>query len=161
MYDNTTEENVINHMGTCHSDFCDSVAKETDLGMVCIDHNIWLSATHIPGKQNLNADFEFRRNQGAFEWRHDKGSLICALERLDFKPDLDLFASRINHQFSHDVSYRPCPEAIEIDAFSLNWSNLNFYAFAPFSVFPQCSTSWWPREHRGFARSRTGKQNPV
>ena len=34
------------------------------------------------------------------------------------------------------MSYRPDPEAIAIDAFSLNWSNLNFYSFPPFSVFP-------------------------
>ena len=34
------------------------------------------------------------------------------------------------------MSYRPDPEAIAIDAFSLNWSNLNFYAFPPFSVIP-------------------------
>ena len=34
------------------------------------------------------------------------------------------------------MSYRPDPEAIAIDAFSLNWSNLNFYAFLPFSNFP-------------------------
>jgi len=55
---------------------------------------------------------------------------------LDFKPDVDLFASRINHQSPHCVFYRPGPEAIAIDAFSLNWSNLNFYAFPPFSVIP-------------------------
>ena len=40
MCDNTTAENVINHMGTCHSDSCDSVTKKTDLGMVCIDHKM-------------------------------------------------------------------------------------------------------------------------
>ena len=34
------------------------------------------------------------------------------------------------------MSYRPDPEAIAIDAFSLNRSNLNLYAFPPFSVIP-------------------------
>ena len=90
----------------------------------CIDRKIWLSAAHIPGKQNLIADFESRRNQRASEWRLDRASLICALQRLHFKPDVDLFASRINHQFPLYVSNRPDPEAIAIDAFSLNWSNL-------------------------------------
>ena len=34
------------------------------------------------------------------------------------------------------MSYRPDPEAFAIDAFSLDWSNFNFYAFPPFSVIP-------------------------
>ena len=122
MCDNTTAVNVVNHMGTSHSDSCNSVAKE--IWEWCIDCKIWLSAAHIPGKQNLIADFESRRNQRASAWRLDKASLICALERLDFKLDIGLVASRINHQFPHYVSHRPDPEAFAIDAFSLNWSNL-------------------------------------
>ena len=123
MCDNTTAGTVINHVGTSHSDSCNSVAKE-----------IWLSAAHIPGKQNLFADFESGRNQRASEWRLEKAKLIYALEVLDLKPDMGLFASRINHQFPHYVSHRPDPEAIATNAFSLNWSNLKFYAFPPFSV---------------------------
>ena len=134
MCDNTTAVNVINHMGTSHSDLCNSIAKE--IWEWCIVRKIWLSAAHIPGKQNLIADFESRRNQRESEWKLDKLSLFIALERLDFKPDIDLFASRINHQFPKYVSYRPDPEAFAIDAFSLDWSNFNFYAFPPFSVIP-------------------------
>ena len=92
MCDNTTAVNVINHLGTSHSDSCNSIAKE--IWEWCIDHKIWLSAAHIPGKQSLIADSESRRNQRESEWRLDKASLICALERLAFKPDIDLFASR-------------------------------------------------------------------
>ena len=97
MCDNTTAVTVVNHMGTSHSDSCNSEAKE--IWEWCIDCKIWLSAAHIPGKQNLIADFESCRNQRASEWRLDRASLICALQRLHFKPDVDLFASRINHQF--------------------------------------------------------------
>ena len=32
------------------------------------------------------------------------------------------------------MSYRPDPNAIAINAFSLDWANLKFYAFPPFSV---------------------------
>jgi len=112
-------------MGTSHSNSRNFVAKE--IWEWCIDRKIWLTAAHVPGKQILIADFEFRRNQRASEGRLHRASLICALERLD---------SRINHQFPHYVVYRPDPEAIAIDAFSLNWSNLNFYALPPFSVIP-------------------------
>ena len=172
MCDNTTAVTVVNHIGTSHSDSCNSVAKE--IWESCTDRKIWLSAAHIPGKQNLIADFESRRNQRASEWRLDRASLICALQRLHFKPDVDLFASRINHQFPLYVSYRPDPEAIAIDAFSLNWSNLNFYAFPPFSVIPTvlnklmtegaqgiCVLPDWPTQPWYPRALQLLKQNPV
>ena len=46
---------------------------------------------------------------------------------------MDLFASRINTQVQKFVSYRPDPEACFINAFSLNWENILWYAFPPFS----------------------------
>ena len=89
--------NVINHMGTSHYVPCNSLVKE--IWEWCIARQIMISAAHIPGKNNLIADFESRRNQRESEWQFDKVSLCNALETLDVKPDVDLFASRINHQF--------------------------------------------------------------
>lgn len=71
-----------------------------------------MSVTHIPRKQNPVADFESRRNQREAEWWLDKAALQNALSRLNFQPDIDLFASCIN--------YRPDPEAFTIDAFPYN-----------------------------------------
>ena len=34
-------------------------------------------------------------------------------------------------------SWHPDPRARAIDAFTLDWSNMFFYAFPPFSVIPQ------------------------
>ena len=59
-------------------------------------------------------------------------SLRClhqSLNLLSFKPDLDLFATQINRQFSDYVAYRPGPGAKFIDAFTIDWSGLKFYAF--------------------------------
>ena len=134
MCDNTTAVNVINHMGTSHSDSCNSLAKE--IWEWCIARDIWVSVAHIPGKQNLVTDFESRRNQREAEWRLNKAALQNALSRLNFRPDIDLFASRINYLFPKYVSYRPDPEAFAIDAFSLQWSKLDFYTFPPFNVIP-------------------------
>ena len=47
-----------------------------------------------------------------------------------------LFAQLKCQSLAHTSSYRPDPEAIATDAFSLNWSNLKFYAFPLFSVTP-------------------------
>ena len=64
-------------------------------------------------------------------------SLRClhqSLNLLSFKPDLDLFATQINRQFSDYVAYRPDPEAKLIDAFTIDWSGLKFYAFPPIAI---------------------------
>ena len=37
------------------------------------------------------------------------------------KPDLDLFASRLNHQLPRYVSWIPDPNAVGVDAFTLDW----------------------------------------
>lgn len=134
MCDNTTAVSVINHMGTSHSIPCNKLAKQ--IWEWCLKRGLWISAAHIPGKDNLVADFESRRNQRESEWMLDKAALTDALHKLHFTPEIDLFASRTNKQFPKYASYRPDPQAFAIDAFSLHWSKLDFYAFPPFSVIP-------------------------
>ena len=134
MCDNMTAVMVLNHMGTSHSNCCNYMTKK--IWEWCIERGIWLSIAHIPGKQNFIADFESRRNQRESEWMLDKTSVLNALMELNVTPDIDLFASRISHQFTQYVAYKPDPNAFAIDAFSLDWSKLNLYAFPPFSVIP-------------------------
>ena len=63
--------------------------------------------------------------------------LNLALEHLSFKPEIDLFATNINTQFGKYPAFRPDPGAMYIiDAFSIDWSDLKFYAFTPISVIP-------------------------
>ena len=59
--DNTTAVNVLSNMGTSHSEPLNTLVKE--IWEWCIQRNLWISVAHIPGKQNLIADFESRRNQ--------------------------------------------------------------------------------------------------
>ena len=47
-------------------------------------------------------------------------------------PDIDPFASRLNHQIPTYVSWEPDPGAVAMDAFSLHWGKLFFYAFPLF-----------------------------
>ena len=134
MIDNTTAVAVVNHMGTSHSDALNALAKEVWLW--CISRNIWISAAHIAGKSNERADLESRQNKTETEWMLNKSILSGALMQFEFTPEIDLFASRLNAQFTRYVAYGPDPGASAIDAFSIDWSNLNFYAFPPFSVIP-------------------------
>ena len=57
-----------------------------------------------------------------------------SLKTLQFAPDIYQFASRLNKQLPNYVAYRPDPESIAIDAFTINWAKLKLYAFPSFSV---------------------------
>ena len=133
--DNTTCISAINHMGTSHSELCNIFSKQ--LWEFCIERNNWVSAAYIPGKHNPIADSESRKVHRELEWMINSRLLTKSLEYLNFTPEIDLFASRINHQFPRYVSYRPDPGAIAIDAFTIDWSALKIFAFPPFSVIPR------------------------
>jgi len=86
----------------------------------------WLTACHIPGKSNVIADRESRQfSKHDAEWMLNKDVLNKALCRLKFYPDIDLFASRLNHQFAKYCSLRPDPNAMIIDAFTFSWKGEN------------------------------------
>lgn len=84
------------------------------------DKNSWLSASHIPGKVNCDADYESRQFQTEHEWMLDKDVLQTAIKKLRFEPECDLFATRVNKQFEKYVSWKPEPESFAIDAFSIS-----------------------------------------
>ena len=115
--DNTTAIAVLNHMGTSHSDPCNCLGKE--IWDWCIDRNIWLSAAHIPRVYNIKADLESRRTNTKMEWMLDRALLNNAVSQLSLRPNIDLFASRLNNQFPQYVSFKPDPGAVAVDAFSL------------------------------------------
>ena len=51
--------------------------------------------------------------------------------------EIDLFASRLNHQCAKYVAWHPDPGAFAIDAFQYHWDSFKLYAFPPFSVIGQ------------------------
>ena len=132
--DNTSAMLCIRKFGSCKSKRLDRLVKR--IWKWCIRRNIWLSVARIASEDNVEADAESRNcliNQD-IEYMLNKELLFHALKLLKAKPDIDLFASRINNQFEKYMSYKPDPYALAIDAFSESWSNLNFYAFPPFSL---------------------------
>jgi len=48
--------------------------------------------------------------------------------------NLDCFASSINKQLPNYVSYTPDPNALYIDAFTVDWSKFKWYMFPPFRL---------------------------
>jgi len=103
----------------------------------CIQRNIWLSVTHIPGSDNIQADKESRALRDSTEWSLSQEVFNAIHDR--WGPfDIDLFASRLNFKVPQYVSWRPDPGAQFINAFFMDWKPHYFYAFPPFSVIANC-----------------------
>ena len=98
MIENTSAVGMINKMGSSTSDNCNKLVFK--IWQFCIKNSIWLTAAHIPGCNNVVPDWESRNfcNQDT-EWMLDPHILKSSLSDLQFKPDIDLFTSRLNNQF--------------------------------------------------------------
>ena len=49
-------------------------------------------------------------------------------------PEIDLFTSRLDKRLHRYASWMPDPDALYIDAMSINWENQFVYLFAPFGM---------------------------
>ena len=134
MSDNATAVAYINNMGGSHSPSCNDTARA--VWEWCIGQDIWLTASHIPGKLNVIADKASRAFDNSKEWKLDTAVYVQLTSQFG-TPEVDMFASRLNYQMMPYVSWHPDPRAWAIDAFALDWRNMFFYAFPPFSVIPQ------------------------
>ena len=133
--DNKTAVCYVNNMGGSKSKECNALTKQ--IWEHYISHNFWLSATHLPGCENTQADLESRQFNDRTERILDPSTYKIITLTLG-TPTIDLFASRLNKQCLSYVSWRPDPEAFFIDAFSVDWSKIYFYAFTPFSLIGRC-----------------------
>ena len=106
--DNTTTVNYINSMGGTHSMECNSVAKE--IWLFCIQREIWISAAHIPGKNNIQADRKSTVFTDNKEWMLRK-DIFQNVTEIWGEPTIDFFASRLNAQVACYASWRPDPGA--------------------------------------------------
>jgi len=132
--DNTTAVAYINHMGGSKSQDCNELAKH--IWDWCIERNIWLSVVHLPGVQNIIADRKSRHFEEETEWMLDPQ--VFQKLQLQFNLAIDLFASRLNTQLPRYISWKPDPGAEAVDALSVDWGSLNFYAFPPFCLIAKC-----------------------
>ena len=138
MSDNNTAVSYINSMGGCRSLECNSIAK--DIWDWAIDKDIWLSAAHIPGSSNIDADQLSRNLNLDLEWMLS-APIFQRIVALFGKPDIDLFASRLNAQVEDYVSWKPHPMAKFVDVFTIDWSQFFFYAYPPYilACFKVCT----------------------
>ena len=88
--DNTTTVAYVNNMGSIKSAECDSLSKE--IWLWCIERDIWISACHILGSTNVDADTESRKINNSTEWSLNM-DVFSDLDKLWGPFQIDLFAS--------------------------------------------------------------------
>ena len=133
--DNTTTVAYVNNMGGIKSAECNDMAQ--NIWLWCMEREIWLSACHIPGSTNVEADTESRQFNSSTEWSLNL-EVFADLDKMWGPFELDLFASRLNFKVSSYVSWKPDPGAKYVNAFFVSWKEYYFYAFPPFSVIAAC-----------------------
>lgn len=129
--DNTSAVSYINNMGGMTSESMDDLTIQ--IWNWCTDRNIILSAQYLPGVLNTYADLMSRQFSESCEWslKQDIFNRICVHF---FKPNIDLFASRLNYKVENFASWNFDPEAQFTDAFSISWSDFQPYIFPPFCL---------------------------
>ena len=96
--DNSIAVAYVNKRGGTKSSTLAELAVK--LWAVCHQNNIWITAQHLPGTQNVDADWA-----------------SC-----HYTPQVDLFAPQLNHQLPKYVSRHPDPEAMSVNAMTLQWN---------------------------------------
>ena len=128
--DNTTAVACVNKCGSTKPSLL-QVTK--DIFKWAGDRSLTLTACHIPGKLNVDADRASRTLNVDTEWML-KPSIFKKICRYFGKPKIDLFASVLNAQLPKYASWKPDPSATYIDCFMMNWNTELLYAFPPFSL---------------------------
>lgn len=129
--DNTTAIACINRMGSTQYPKLNNITR--DIWQWCAKRNIFIFASYIKSSDNKEADKESRsvNYENKFQLSQD---VFTSIVNTFGQPDIDLFASRINKKCRKFVSWFSDPVCSAVDAFTIDWSKLNFYAFPPFSL---------------------------
>ena len=88
------------------------------------------TAQHLPGVQNVDADWASRHFSERTEWTLNK-EIFTRMVAKYYTPQVDLFPSRLNHQLPRYVSRHPDPGAMEVDAMTLQWDRWTSFIHAP------------------------------
>ena len=156
--DNTIVVSYINKQGGTHSpNLCVEVWKI----LHCLEYNIVIRVSHIPGKSNILADRLSRLDRPLkTEWALDQSVANSVFQMLNY-PNVGLFATQFSNKLPLYVSPVPDNHALAMDSLSMNWNYLYACAFPPRILIPsvlakirqsQCRIVLFGPKVRGFQR---------
>jgi len=128
--DNTTTLAYINKMGGVRYPELSTLARL--IWQWCEERDIWLLVSYVKSDKN-KSDQPFRLISLETEWELSKQAFNDIIKHFGC-PEVDLFASHANHKCLKYFSWFRDPFSLGVDAFTVCWSKLFFYAFPPFSL---------------------------
>lgn len=132
--DNTTAISNINRMGSVKYKHLNSITSK--IWNWCEKRGIFIFASYINSYDNVEADEESRST--AIETEYSLNTTAFSDIKKQFgTPEVDLFASQLNAKCHTYFSWRQDPDSSGVDAFTISWTNIYFYAFPPFSLIPR------------------------
>lgn len=134
LMDNSTAVAYINKKGGTRSSQLAALALE--IWAYCLSRHIWITAKHLPGQLNMEADYASRHFNNRTEWMLNH-SIFQQITTRYYTPQVDLFASRINNQLPLYVARYPDPGAVAVDAFLLDWSQWTVFIHPPIVLIPR------------------------
>ena len=117
--DNRSAVAYIQKMGGTKSQALMKVTQE--IWEFCLERQIILTSEYLPGKMNVEADWQSRNFRDSSDWQL-KESVFHSLNKIWGPFCLDLFASRHNTQLDSYISWKPDPFALGVDAFQRTWT---------------------------------------
>ncbi|KAJ8914276.1 hypothetical protein NQ315_011010 [Exocentrus adspersus] len=132
--DNTTAISYINRMGGIKFPTLNTIARQ--IWDWCEQRKVFIFASYVNTKDNTLADAASRHTNVETEYSLNQKS-FDQIKKAFGQPEIDLFASHRNKKCDQFISWHPDPESCAVDAFTLNWSNIYFYAFPPFPLLPR------------------------
>lgn len=145
--DNVTAIATINRMGSIKYKQLNNIAKL--LWNYCEINKIFIYASYINTKENVEADFLSRITSTETEYELNQEAFTQIIHQFG-KPQIDLFASKLNKKCDKYISWGPDPDSLLVDAFTTSWENLKFYGFPPFCLI-----------HRVLEKIRTEKASGI
>ena len=97
-------QTVINKMGTCKNHALNKGAQQ--IWGFCQQFHIWITSSHIPGKENFQADFESKREYKNAEWMLNPKIFNKTQKIMSFQPHIDCFATSCLNNFQGDQTQK-------------------------------------------------------
>ena len=133
--DNKTAVAQLNKMGGTRSRDLFQITQS--LWNYCLEREIIITAEYVPGHLNQKADEASRVFNDSSDWKLDT-RILAQIEVILGTAEVDLFANRLNTQKNRYISWKPDPGAVAVDAFTVQWTKMQGYAFPPFCMIARC-----------------------
>ena len=111
--DNMTALSYLAKMGGTRSPELLQVAKE--IWDYLLANGIAVTAEYLPSSLNIQADWQSRNHRDSSDWKLNP-KIFSQIVKIRGIPQIDLFASRLNHRLPKYMSWHPDPGSCAVDS---------------------------------------------